>query len=488
MQDCMRVPFVLRGEIIDDCTVEYGGRHGQTRFVTPDIESVLGRLVLREPSRMADLYSLTMDDIVGYLARLGKALDVRTNTYMQEAFALSCRTSGLSEPILRHYYELIPQSFEPAVVRETAERLVGIDYLEGWVEQPSQVHTGIPTRIRAFGARCVHVIAGNVPMVSVGTVVRNAFTRSDAIIKTPSNDPLTATAIARTMVGMDSEHPLTKHLSVVYWKGGDESVEKELYDPRGVEKIVAWGGFASIRHVTRYLQPGLDLITLDPKHSSTIIGREAFADAATLASVARRLALDIGAMNQEGCVNARVVYVQSGTDAEGLARANRLGELAFAALQQLPEFLSTPHKAFDAALKDEIDGLRYAGGEYVVYGGRKNEGAIIVSQSDAPVDFARQLACRVGNIVPMDHIDTAVRSVNAYTQTIGIFPETLKTQLRDRLSYQGAQRLVSLGAAALFEDAATPQDGIEPVRRMCKWIVEQTSDPVMLDKLARGTL
>ena len=117
MQDCMRVPFVLRGEIIDDCTVEYGGRHGQTRFATPDIESVLGRLALREPSRMADLYSLTIDDIVGYLARLGKALDVRTNTYMQEAFALSCRTSGLSEPILRHYYELIPLSFEPAVVR-----------------------------------------------------------------------------------------------------------------------------------------------------------------------------------------------------------------------------------------------------------------------------------------------------------------------------------------------------------------------------------
>ena len=286
---------------------------------------------------------------------------------------------------LRHYYELIPQSFEPAVVREMAERLVGIDYLEGWVEQASAVHTGVPTRVRAFGARCVHVIAGNVPMVSVGT-------RSDAIIKTPSNDPLTATAIARTMVEMDREHPLTRHMSVVYWKGGDESVEREIYDPRGVEKIVAWGGFASIRHVTRYLQPGLDLITLDPKHSSTIIGREAFADEATLESVARRLALDIGAMNQEGCVNARVVYVQSGTDAAGLARANRLGELAFAALQQLPEFLSTPHKAFDAALKDEIDGLRHAGDEYVVYGGRKNEGAIIVSQSDSPAGWAT--SCR----------------------------------------------------------------------------------------------
>src|SRR5690606_27423925 len=98
-----------------------------------------------------------------------------------------------------------------AVIRETAERLVGINYLDSWVEQPSEVHTGEPTRVRAFGARCVHIIAGNVPMVGVGTVIRNAFTRSDAIIKTPSNDPLTATAIARTMVDMDPDHPLTRH-------------------------------------------------------------------------------------------------------------------------------------------------------------------------------------------------------------------------------------------------------------------------------------
>ena len=62
-----------------------------------------------------------------------------------------------------------------------------------------------------------------------------------------------------------------------------------------------------------------------------------------------------------------------------------------------------------------------------------------------------------------------------------------------KASLLGSRRLVllgttilSLGAAALFEDAATPQDSIEPVRRMCKWIVEQTSDPEMLDKLARG--
>lgn len=486
MSDQLRVPFVIRGEVIDDYHLDFGGRGSDVRFTTPDLQQHLDQLLLRTPSRMADLYSLSFEDIVDYLARLGERLYIDDNPHLQEAFELSRHTSGLSDSILRYFYEAIPESFLPAVVRENAERLVGIDYLERWVEQPSEIYTGEPSRVRAFGARCVHVIAGNVPMVGVGTVIRNAFTRSDAIIKTPSNDPLTATAIARTMVDMDPDHPLTKHLSVVYWKGGDETIERQIYDPRATEKIVAWGGFASVKHVTRYLQPGLDLITLDPKHSATIIGPEAFTDDTTLQSVARRLALDIGAMNQEGCVNARVVYVDSGCDEAGLERINRLGELTFEALQQLPDFLSTPHKAFDQELKDEIDGLRYTGDEYRIFGGRSNEGAVIVSQTDAPVDFARQLACRVANLVPIDDVEIAVKSVNAYTQTIGIFPEQLKIELRDRLAYQGAQRLVSLGAAAIFEDAATPQDGIEPVRRMCKWIVEQTTDAATLEALARG--
>jgi Acyl-CoA reductase (LuxC) len=90
----------------------------------------------------------------------------------------------------------------------------------------------------------------------------------------------------------------------------------------------------------------------------------------------------------------------------------------------------------------------------------------------------------VGNLVPIEEIDTAVRSVNAYTQTIGIFPEALKHTLRDRLAYQGAQRLVSLGAAATLQHNLDRQDAIEPIRRTVKWVTEETADPVLVESLA----
>lgn len=354
---------------------------------------------------------------------------------------------------------------------------------EGWVEQPGSL-PGVTARTRAFGARCVHVIAGNAPVVAVLTLIRNALTRSDAIIKAPSNDPLTSMALARTMIDMAPDHPLTKHLSVAYWKGGDEAVERHIYDPRKVEKLIAWGGFDSVKHITRYLQPGLDLITLDPKLSGTIIGHEAFADEPTLTSVARRLALDIGAQNR-GSLCERARGLRAVGHRRSRPRAVRgLAELTFAALQALPENLSTPHKAFDPQLKEELDGIRMIGDDYTVFGGKSNEGAVIVSRDGAPVSFSRILGCRVGNLVPIDDIDTAVRSVNAYTQTIGIFPEALKHTLRDRLAYQGAQRLVSLGAAATLQHNLDRQDAIEPIRRTVKWVTEETADPALVESLA----
>ena len=97
---------------------------------------------------------------------------------------------------------------------------------------------------------------------------------------------------------------------------------------------------------------------------------------------------------------------------------------------------------------------------YRVYGGDRREGAIVVSQLDEAVDYSPMLSGRVANLVPIDDIDQVTLAVNAYTQTIGIYPESLKHQLRDLLPLFGAQRLTSLGYACSVS-IATPQDAID---------------------------
>jgi hypothetical protein len=154
-------------------------------------------------------------------------------------------------------------------------------------------------------------------------------------------------------------------------------------------------------------------------------------------------------------------------------------------MMRLPEQISTKPKDFDLNLASELDALRLDDLYFKVIGGMQHEGAVIVSQIPEPVDFARELSGRVANIVPMSGVETAIRSVNSYTQTIGVYPDRLKEQIGDRLALHGAQRVVSLGLA-LSPMLSLPQDAMEPLRRMCRWVAGETGRPDRTTSILAG--
>ena len=469
-------PMVIRGQVITDNLIEVGGRGGDLAFLTPDWHKYIDKLPLGNPAKLADLYKLSFDDMLDYAVELGKHLDFSKNQYLQEACELSFQTAPTTPTIVKSSYLGLPQMLTREFITEMAEKTVGIKYLEGWVKE--KLLDGTELEVRCFGARTLHIVAGNAVALSLWTIIRNMVLRSDAIIKAPSNDPFTALAIARTMIDMAPDHPITKHLSVAYWKGGDKAFEERLYQPQNLEKIVAWGGFAAMKHVTQYIQPGLELISLDPKRSASIIGRDTFDSDASMREAAVRLASDIGAINQKGCVCARTIYVQTGTDEEGLEKLNTFGQYVYDAMLGLPNTLSTAPKRYDPGLKAEVDALRLDDEWYKVIGGKGGEGAIICSQIPDPVSFATRLDDRTANLVPVDSLDEMMDAVDSYTQTVGVYPESVKDELKDILPLYGAQRIVSLGYAAAMKFAA-PQDSIEPMRRMGKWISNQIASPEM---------
>ena len=469
-------PMIIRGQVITDNLIDVGGRGGDLVFQTPDAHKYIDQLPLGNPAKLADLYTLTFNDILDYCEALGERLEFDQNPYLQEACELSYLTAPVTPTMVKGSYMGLRHMLTRESVTEQVENSVGVKYLEGWVKQ--RLIDGTELDVRCFGARTLHIVAGNATGLSLLTILRNMVLRSDAIIKAPSNDPFTALAIARTMVEMAPDHPLTKHLSVAYWKGGDQAFEERLYQPQNLEKIVAWGGFNSMKHVTRYIQPGLELISLDPKRSASIIGKGAFDSEETMREAALRLASDIGALNQKACVCARVVYVQSGTDEAGLANLNTFGRYVYDAMQTLPNTLSTVPKRYDQGLKAEVDALRLDDEWYQVIGGQDGEGAVICSQIPESVSFAARLDDRTANLVPVDDLHEMMDAVDAYTQTVGVYPESIKDDLKDILPLYGAQRIVSLGYAAGLKWAG-PQDSIEPLRRMGKWIVNQIATPEM---------
>lgn len=70
-----RVPFVVRGRIHDQATIEHDG--AGFRFITPDPLEVLPELPLSSYTAMADLHELTMGDIIDFLSGIGQAFEPR---------------------------------------------------------------------------------------------------------------------------------------------------------------------------------------------------------------------------------------------------------------------------------------------------------------------------------------------------------------------------------------------------------------------------
>ena len=208
MTDVYRIPIISRGRIIEpgEDAVSYKGRGGAT-FLVPDPHKHIHDLVLGNPVLLSDLQNTPIGDIIDFLAEAGKRLQVEDNPYLQESFELALQAGGLgrADPA-RHLRRF------PAHVR----RPTSCSRRSTTPSAPTTSTAGSPRRpvrhcrVRAVGTRQLHITAGNVPVVAALTIIRGALTKSDILIKSPSNDPLTANAIARTLIELDASHPVVQ--------------------------------------------------------------------------------------------------------------------------------------------------------------------------------------------------------------------------------------------------------------------------------------
>jgi hypothetical protein len=240
-----------------------------------------------------------------------------------------------------------------------------------------------------------------------------------------------------------------------------------------------------MKHIQRYLVPGIELIAFNPKWSISIVGREALESEAAMREAAHGIAVRTGEWNQTGCSCTRVAYVECDTDEESLDRLERLGRAVYEAFGRLPAGFSTAPKRPDPELDAELDAVALDDEFYRVIGDSAF-GGVVVSRTDEPVDFADQLNNRIVNLVPVADIARADRWVRGdETQTIGVYPARLREQLRDELATYGAQRIVPLvtdpSRVSHTPSRADPRqhyrgthDGTEPLRRMVRWVVDES--------------
>ena len=332
--------------------------------------------------------------------------------------------------------------------------------LDGWKEIPDL--QGRVRRVRALPPRLVHVLAGNTPGVTGGTIARGALSKGVHLLKLPSNDLFTGTAILRTMAEVDPDHPVTQSFSCVYWRGGDPEVEGALFRAQYFDRLVAWGGDAAIRARSSTWRRA------STSCPSTRRCRSRCSDARrsrrpkrcesrprprrpTAASTTRRSA------RRAGSSTPRASRTSLAQWCELLARELAIErEWSDAVVNNLP-----------ADIKAEVDVLRAMEPEYQVFGSDDGSGLVVLS--DDPVDF--HPSAKTVNVVRVPTLDDALAYVNVATQTIGLYPNDTRRRparqaRRPRDAASGAARRGHPGRVGF------PHDGFYPLQRFMKWLVD----------------
>lgn len=452
----VRVPFVLAGRVVEGDAVHHASRDLGAAFVTPALDFARMARPRSEPSPAEGLKTA---EIIAFLAETGRHMTL-ANPHLREAIERTAPVSAIPPAMLERCFTRLADVFDRESLEITVESDVGAAALDGW-----KLLRGIGGRrsyVRACPPRLVHVMAGNSPIVAALTIAHGALTRGVHLLKMASNDLFTATAILRVMADIDPEHPVLRSFSAVYWRGGDERVESVLYRPHFFDKIVVWGGDKAVRHVQKYIGPGLQLVSWDPKTSISMIGREAFASEAILAEVAALAATDATLMNQDACIASRYQYVEGSIEQVDCYCELLSRELAKERYYASARGLPTP-----APIREEVDVLRHLEPEFRVWGDYSGAGLVI--RSEEPLGFFPD--CRTVNVVPVATLADAVRYANVATQTVGIHPAERKAELRDRLADQGVQYVGCLGHVMELPPGL-PHDGTYELNRLVRWVAD----------------
>lgn len=451
-------PFFVRGKLVEGGDTTHRSRDLGAGFVTPAID--LNSLV-QPRTELPPLLNVPLAEIIDFLAEAGQRLCDGKNPHVEACIERMAKVSLQPRRAIEYQMHNAAEYLDKKTLWEIVEQnFPDPKALDEWV--PHTDHQGRRSFIRAYPPRLIHVLPGNAPAQGIRSIAQSALVKSVSLFKMASADPFSTVAFLRTMADIDPDHPVVRSMSAIYWRGGDEAVERILYRPQYFDKLVAWGGGDAINNVMKYIGPGFHLVSFDPKTSISMVGSEAFASEAELAKAAELNARDVALGNQEPCVASRFTFVEASPE-----EADRYCEI-------LAEHIRIDHmgegapRPLEMDLREQIDVLRMMDDEYAVFG--VTDGRGIAIRSETPVDFHPER--KTSNVVCVSSLEEAFRYVSVATQTVGVYPYSRMAELRDHLASCGAQRVVRLGEAGPGA-IGNPHDAMYPLHRFVHWMANE---------------
>lgn len=160
----------------------------------------------------------------------------------------------------------------------------------------------------AFGPELlVHFTAGNLPNPTFVSVILGMLTRSAQFVKCASGAAFLPRLFAHSLY--DADHKLGACLELAAWRGGNEPLERALFDEAGC--VTATGKEETLAAIRQRLPGKARFLGYGARVSFAYIAHEVLSGMHAR-KIAERAARDIAAWNQLGCLSPHVIYVQAG--------------------------------------------------------------------------------------------------------------------------------------------------------------------------------
>ena len=388
------------------------------------------------------LRPMPVAEIIDAVDRAMARLLDRNDIYRQQAEAWLPVVSGYDADMVRLGLTGFFKTFRAAQLKRfVAEDFANPAVLDGF--QPAAKGGAV----RAFGPDLlVHSWAGNVPALSLWSLVCGLLVKAPAIGKLASAEPLFAGWFARLLA--EVHPPLADCLAVVWWRGAGGEEADALYAQ--ADTVLAYGGNQTLDALRRRLPVTTRFLPHGHKLGFGLIDAQAL-DTLKAPAMARLAAWDVMRYDQQGCYSPHVFYVQRGAPVSPRAFADYLA----AELANLQRRFARRELDLEegAALARWQQNMEWGGEAHQLLGPVDAPWSVAYSESLQPL--APTALYRTIAVVAVDRLDAVLPVVTAqrdYLQTAGIAagPEELY-RLAGLLGAAGVTRISAIGSMSMPE-------------------------------------
>ncbi len=376
--------------------------------------------------------------LVQVLAEVAKGWLQTDNRFRKLALDYGPAETGFSRATLakgldNFFHQLTPENFSELLEQELGEDSCHV----------SRVTCHGPRHFWRGPEFLVHIAAGNIPNPTLTSIVLGLLTRSAQFVKCASGSAFLPRLFAHSIYDADSK--LGACLEIAEWRGGNVDLEMALLAEANC--VTATGSDEMLAAIRSRLPISTRFLGYGHRVSFGFVAREILTGS-HLRRVAARVADDVAAWNQLGCLSPHVIYVQS----RGEMLPEKFAELLADELEQREQTeprgeLAAEHAAVIASRRGIYEVRAAHSPDTQMWHSKNSTAWTVVFEADARF----QMSCLnrfvyVKGVKDLHEMLQNADAVRGRVSTVGIAaPEDQREELAMQLANWGVTRVCPFG-------------------------------------------